>query len=78
MAKKFSKDQEIANCISSELSNLLSEFELGRLNKELILSYVSTILQDSKLDSRIILDVLEGFGEEGKEQALCIKVSEGW
>jgi hypothetical protein len=72
--------KQIENCITSELSNLIGEFESGTLDKEGILSYVSTILLDANLDSRIVVNILEqpDFGEEGQYQARCIKVNEGW
>ena len=68
----------IENKIVSDVRNLLSEHELGNLTKELLLNYVSSILQDTELDSRIIVKVLEQFGELGKYEALCIKINEGW
>lgn len=72
-------DKERENCISSELSNLISEFECGSLTKEDLLSYISNMLIDGGVDSTIVVNVLErDFGEEGKQQALAIKINEGW
>ena len=68
------------NCITSELRNMVMEADQKNLTAEDVLSYVSTILIDSGYDSIEVVKILEqpDFGEEGKEQALSIKVNEGW
>jgi len=71
-------DKQIENCVTSELRNLMSEFELGTLTKETLISYVGTMLLDAQVDSRIIVKVLDKFGKEGKDMSMCIKVTEGW
>lgn len=72
-------NKEIENCIVSELSNLVSEFELGELTKEGLFSYISTILIDADVDSSIVINVFEEgrFGEEGANEAMGIKVRQG-
>ena len=70
-------DKQIENCVTSELRNLMSEFELGTLTKETLISYVGTMLLDAQVDSRIIVKVLDKFGKEGKDMSMCIKVTEG-
>lgn len=72
-------EQQIKNCLMSELYGMISEFELGQLNKEIILGYFTEFLLDANVDSDIVISVLEDdrFGIEGKEQARCIKVAEG-
>jgi len=71
-------DKQIENCISSELENFLGEFEAGVLTKQDFLQYVGSILIDSEMDSRITVNVMNQFGEEGKEVSMWIKVTEGW
>lgn len=70
----------IENSLKSDLNNLLSEYDLGRLNHEVLIGYFSEFLQDADVDSRIIVNVLESneFGSIGREAALAIKVNEGW
>lgn len=71
---------QIENCLSSELSNLVSDFKLGTLTEEDLYMYFSTMLTDAEVDSKIVVNVLgrQEFGELGKNQALSIKVNEGW
>ena len=71
-------DKEIENCLSSELRNLITEFNKGHLSEELILNYFSIFLQDAEINSKIIVNVLEQFGDLGKNEALAIKINEGW
>jgi hypothetical protein len=74
------KQKEIENSLSSELNNMITELELGHLSKESIIGYFTEFLLDAKVDSEIIVNVLERdqFGDLGKEQARYIKVEEGW
>lgn len=70
--------QQIENCLVSELRNMVSEHQLGKLTEELIYNYFRNFLCDLEVDSRITVNVLEQFGELGKEEARNIKISEGW
>lgn len=72
--------KEITNCLVSDLDNLISEFELNRLTTSDILNYFSVMMLDAEVNSQIIVNVLENerFGKEGKEEALNIKINEGW
>ncbi len=70
--------QQIENCLVSELRNMISEHQLGTLTEELIYNYFRNFLCDAEVDSRITVNVLEQFGELGKEEARNIKISEGW
>lgn len=72
--------KQIENCLKSELGNLLSDFENNTLSKRDILNYFSVMLRDAEVDSRIVVNVLEDiiFGEDGKDEALSIKINEGW
>jgi len=72
------KTKKIENCLKSELSNFITEFELGNLCREDIIRNFSNTLLAAEVDSEIIVNVLEQFGEEGKKEAMCIKVCEGW
>lgn len=70
----------IQNKLTSELSNLITEFKNNTLTEEGIYNYFSIILRDANVDSKIIVDVLEQeiFGNLGKHEALSIKINEGW
>lgn len=70
--------KQIENCLSSDLRNLISEFENGSLTEEIILNYFSNFMRDADIDSRITVNVLEQFGDSGKEEARNIKIYEGW
>jgi hypothetical protein len=72
--------KEIVNCLISDLSDMISEHKSGILTEESIYSYFSEFLIYANVDSSIVVDVLEqpNFGELGKQQALSIKVNEGW
>jgi len=70
--------QQIENCLVSELRNMVSEHQLGTLTEELIYNYFRNFLCDAEVDSEITVNVLEQFGELGKEEARNIKISEGW
>jgi len=73
-------NKEIENCLTSDLQNLIYEFESGNLTEELLYGYFSEFLLDANVDSKIVVNVLEqvNFGKLGKEQALSIKINEGW
>lgn len=70
--------KQIENCLTSELRNLVSEFETGRLTEERIYNYFRLFMCDAEVDSRITVNVLEQFGDLGKEEARNIKIHEGW
>lgn len=74
----FKSKKEIENCLASELRNMISEYQSGSLTEELIYNYFRMFLCDAEVDSKIIVNVLEQFGELGKEEARNIKVHEGW
>jgi len=78
--KKKKDDQIIENRLYSDLSNMISEFQSGQLTEELIYSYFKLFLSDANVNSKIIVNVLENerFGKLGKEEALSIKINEGW
>jgi len=71
---------QVENCLSSDLSNMILEFNNKSLDDESIYGYFSKILLDANVDSEIIVDVLErkSFGELGKDEAMHIKIVEGW
>lgn len=71
-------NKQIENCLNSELRSMLDEFNNNTLTEESIINYFRLILGHAQLDSHIIVNVLENFGELGKEEALSIKVTEGW
>lgn len=68
----------IQNRLSSDLANCISELESGVLSKSDMLGYFSSFMESANVDSHITVNVLERFGDEGKEAALAIKVNEGW
>jgi hypothetical protein len=68
----------IEHCLHGDLQNLVHEFELGQLTTESIYGYFSQMLRHAEVDSQIVVNVLEQFGEEGIYAATCIKVNEGW
>lgn len=70
--------EEIENCLVCELSNMISDFEAGKLTEELIYNYFRLFMCDAEVDSKITVNVLEQFGELGKEEARNIKIYEGW
>lgn len=78
--KKSIRQIEIENRLYSDLSNMVSEFETGQLTEELIYNYFRLFLSDANVNSDIIVNVLENerFGKLGKEEALSIKINEGW
>lgn len=71
-------NEEIENCLFSDLGNCLMEIESGNLTKACMLYYFSDFLLDANVDSKIIVNVLEQFGEDGEDAARRIKVEEGW
>lgn len=76
----YTEEEKIQNCLISDLSNLVSEFNSGTLTEESIYNYFRLFMCDAKVDSRIAVNVLEDeiFGQLGKEEARNIKIYEGW
>ncbi|MFW6225566.1 MAG: hypothetical protein ACOC3V_01240 [bacterium] len=72
------KSEIIQNRLSSELWNMVAEFKNNTLTEEGIYNFFSIILRDADVDSRIVVNVLERFGDLGKQEALAIKINEGW
>lgn len=70
--------QQIENCLVSELRNMVSELQTGTLTEELLYNYFRNFMCDAGVDSKITVNVLEQFGELGKDEARNIKISEGW
>ena len=75
---KFKTKQQIENCLFSDLNSMIQEFDNDILTKESILNYFSLFMRGAEVDSKITVNVLEKFGTLGKEEALCIKINEGW
>ena len=71
---KFNTKQEKVNTLVSEIRNFISEAEPE--DTEMFLAYLSDIM--CVFDTDIAIEVLENFGEEGKEQATGIKVRWGY
>lgn len=72
------KNKKIENRLVSDIESILFEVKHNVFDKGAILNSISTLLQDAEVDSKIIVNVLEKFGNEGEEQAYNIKVNEGW
>ena len=70
--------KQIENCLVSELRNMVSELQIGTLTEELLYNYFRNFMCDAEVDSEITVNVLEQFGELGKDEARSIKISEGW
>lgn len=72
--------KEIENCLISELRNMISDIEYGRMGKEEAFDYFKNFMMDAGVNSKITVNVLEdeSFGELGKNEARNIKVHEGW
>lgn len=73
-------DKQKINSLSSDLSNLITEFELNHLTRKELLQYFADFMESAGVNSDITVTVLEEeyFGREGKEVALGIKINEGW
>ncbi len=65
------------NTIISEIEDFMSEFTpQNKSDKESMLSYFSSML--CALDVDIAIGVMRELGEEGKHQALAIKINYGY
>lgn len=74
----FKTKKQIENCLVSELQNMISDLKIGTLTEEMIYNYFKNFMCDAEVDSEITVNVLEKFGELGKEEARNIKIDEGW
>ena len=69
--------KEKVNTIISEIEGFMLEFTpQNKSDKESMLSYFSSIL--CELDTDIAIEVMKDFGDEGKHQALAIKINYGY
>jgi hypothetical protein len=64
----------ITNTIISEIRGLM--LEEPPKDKEIFLGYLSSII--CQFDTDIAIDVMNEFGEEGKQEALAIKINYGY
>jgi len=74
-------EEKIKNRLISDLRNMKYEIESGtKITEELLYGFFAEILLDAKVDSKIIVNVLESeeFGELGEDEARYIKINEGW
>ena len=67
-------DQKVINYIVSNIEGLLSEHNIK--DKESFLGDISSIL--CQFDTDIAIEVMNNFGDVGKNQALAIKVNYGY
>ena len=69
--------KEKVNTIISEIEDFMFEFTpQNKSDKESMLSYFSSML--CALDTDIAIEVMSEFGDEGKQQALAIKINYGY
>lgn len=69
--------KEKVNTIISEIEEFMFEFTpQNKSDKESMLSYFSSML--CVLDVDIAIEVMKDFGDEGKRQALAIKINYGY
>ena len=72
---KLDKEREgKVNTILSEIEGI--QLELDIQNWDVLLGYISNII--CQLDTDIAIEVMEQLGEEGKREALAIKVNYGY
>ena len=62
------------NTILSEIEGI--QLELDIQNGDVLLGYISNII--CQLDTDIAIEVMEQLGEEGKREAMAIKVNYGY
>ena len=71
----LSDKQKIINSTISDIRGLVFESELETFNKDILISSLSDILQSAKVDTDIIIEVIQEFsGEEARN----IKVKHGY
>ena len=69
--------EEKVNTIVSEIEAFMFEFTpQNKSDKESMLSYFSSML--CALDTDIAIEVMKQLGDEGKQQALAIKINYGY
>jgi len=61
------------NTILCEIEEIMVELKPMDMEKELIISCIANIL--CQLDTDIAIEVMEGLGEPGEQQAMAIKVN---
>jgi len=77
MSKLDKKRQGKVNTIISEIQGFMLEFPPQyETDKESMLGYFSNII--CQLDTDIAIEVMEQLGEEGKREAMAIKVNYGY
>lgn len=67
--------QKIINSTISDIRGLVFESELETFNKDILISSLSDILQSAKVDTDIIIEIIQEFSEE---EARNIKVKYGY
>lgn len=71
----LSDKQKIINSVISDIRGLILESELESFNKGILISSLSDILQSAKVDTDIIIEIIQEFsGEEARN----IKVKHGY
>jgi hypothetical protein len=68
------KHEAVVNTIISEIQGLM--VEEPPKDKGIVLSYISSII--CQFDTDVAIEVMKEFGEEGKNQALSIKINYGY
>ncbi len=74
MSKLDKERQGKVNTILSEIEGI--QLELDIQNWDVLLGYISNML--CQLDTDIAIEVMEKLGEEGKREAMVIKVNYGY
>jgi len=74
MSKLDKERQGKVNTILSEIEGI--QLELDIQNGDVLLGHISNIL--CQLDTDIAIEVMEQLGEEGKREAMAIKVNYGY
>ncbi len=79
-SKKLTPKQIAINKISSEVESTINDIQKDDFvfSQSELLNFTSRILNGANVDTDIIIDVLEQFGEAGKYEATAIKVNEGY
>lgn len=74
MGYKFLTKIQRHNTVVSEINSFLSE---SHVEKQLALDYISEVMLASGVDPDFTIEVMEEFGEDGKEISRDIKVRLG-
>jgi hypothetical protein len=83
---KLNKEQQISvNRLTSTLGNMISEcckpYEHGNeIPDSMVLSYFSELMEDAGVNTDVTIAVLEDvrFGEQGKNEAVFLKIKNGY